>query len=545
MGEAFGGRACESEWQFENYISAAEKSLAGADVLGQHRGKTALGEGAGHDGHNDGPGIADFFFRLVDQVSVARMKGVKFRNNAYDAHILNCRSFWYNREDYISKGTRFAMRKTNPITDFLANFSTRQLIVAAVIGAVLLVGGAGYLVYSNIYGNIGRIKLCETAKSDIDRKKVASENNIITGYLFSRTKNLMLENGNDGKLIPSQYTIAGRLVTQPAENTLTYRLEDQALLLKAYIKNGDRGKAVELRNEINKRYLKEDGSYLATVYDDAFEGEKVLEGKSSITSQMAWLDAYLEFYATFGNRNDEAYIKGLVATLFDTDGQIKPEDLTVQEYEDADPAGKIDTDEDEADIKAGPEKSLKGVRLSDVNLPLIKSLETNGFLPAGTYDKAAELVTGALVSDSIRLYAYAYERTENGINYVYTAGEAGAVDVPESMKTEANLAAMGLLPASDISWISQFILNNGTIPNYYYITTGNYSEDNCYDAQPTVLLLAYRMGDAPLYKMMCNLEGMRVATKSSSVALYMIYRQEESRFIFDAAENLGVYLACG
>lgn len=437
------------------------------------------------------------------------------------------------------------MRKTNPITDFLSNFSTRQLITMAVIGAVLLLGGAGYLIYSNIYGNIGEIKLCEIQSSDIDRKKVASENNIITGYLFSRTKNLMLENGNDGKLIPSQYTIAGRLVTQPAENTLTYRLEDQAILLKAYIKNGDRGKAVELRNEVNKRYLKEDGSYVAVIYDDAFEGDKVFEGKSSVTSQMAWLDAYLEFYATFGNRGDEAYIKGLVAALFDSDGAIKPEDLTVQEYEDADPEGKIEQDDEAVQTNEGNEKSLKGVRISDVNLPLIKSLETNGFLPAGTYEKSAEIVTGALVSDSIRLYAYAYERTGNGINYVYTAGEAGAVDVPESIKTEANLAAMGLLPASDISWISQHVLNNGTIPKYYYITTGNFSEDNCYDAGPTMLLLAYRTGDAPLYKMMCNLEGMRVATKSTSVALYMIYRQEESRFTFDAAENLGVYVACG
>ena len=104
---------------------------------------------------------------------------------------------------------------------------------------------------------------------------------------------------------------------------------------------------------------------------------------------------------------------------------------------------------------------------------------------------------------------------------------------------------MGLLPASDISWISQEILNTGMIPQYYYVTSGNFSDDqSCYDAAYQALLLAYRTGDAPLYKMLTTIEGMRVATKSSSVALYMIYRQEESRFIFDAAENLGVYVAC-
>ena len=439
------------------------------------------------------------------------------------------------------------MRKTNPITDFLSNFSTRQLITAAVIGGVLLVGGAGYLIYSNFYGNIGKITMCETATSDIDRKKVASENNIITGYLFSRTKNLMLEKGNDGKLIPSQYTIAGRLVTQPAENTLTYRLEDQALLLKAHIRNGDRGKAVELRNEVNKRFLKEDGSYVAAVYDDAFEGDKVMEGKRTNSSQMEWLDAYLLYYATYGRKDDEKYIRSLVSKLFDSDGMIRPETLMVEEYEDADPVGKTDEGEEDQDdeAKAAGLSDLNGVKISDVNLPLIRNLEDNGFLPAGSYDKAKEIVVGALLSDTIRLYAYAYEVTANGINYVYTAGEAGAVDVPESLKTESNLAAMGLLPVSDISWISQQIQNTGMIPQYYYITTGNFSEDDCYDAAPTALTLAYRTGDAPLYRILCNMEGLRVATKSTSVALYMIYRQEESRFTFDAAENIGVYLACG
>ncbi|MCR4670739.1 MAG: hypothetical protein K5643_06075 [Saccharofermentans sp.] len=437
------------------------------------------------------------------------------------------------------------MRKTNPITDFLSNFTTRQLIAAAVIGGVLLIGGAGYLIYSNFYGNIGEITMYETARSDIDRKKVASENNIITGYLFSRTKNLMLENANDGKLIPSQYTIAGRLVTQPAENTLTYRLEDQALLLKAHIRNGDRVKAVDLKNEINKRFLRDDGSYLAVVYDELFEGEKFMEGKSTNSSQMELLDAFLLYYATYGRKDDEKYIRGLVAALFDIDGNIKKEDLSVEEYTDADPVGKIDNGDKEEDEEDKNISSLNGVKVSDVNLPLIRNLEDNGFLPKGSFDKAKEIVEGARLSDSIRLYAYAYERTDSGINYVYTAGEAGAVDVPESIKTESNLAAMDLLPASDVSWISQQIQNTGMIPQYYYITTGNFSEDDCCDAAPAALTLAYRTGDVPLFRLLCNMEGMRVATKSTSVALYMIYRQEETRFTFDAAENIGVYLACG
>ncbi|MBP5655871.1 MAG: hypothetical protein J6X33_10225 [Clostridiales bacterium] len=444
------------------------------------------------------------------------------------------------------------MRKKNPIGDFIANFTTRQLIAAAVIGAVLVAGGAGYLIYSRFYGNIGNIKLIPTVTSDIDRKKVAADNNIITGYLFSRTKHLMLEEGPDKILIPSQYTIAGRLVTQPAENTLTYRLEDQALLLSAYVKNGERGKASELRNEINKRFKAEDGSYYAAVYDDGYEGERTLEGKKTNTSQIAWLDAYLEFAASFGNNEDEKKIRTLAGILFDDKGQIRPETFTIEGYEGADAPGLVDEGDGEEDKETANDgnreyvvETVNGVKLSDVNLPLIKNLENNGYLPQGSYDKAAKIVQEAVLTDNIRLYALAYEQNGDEINYVYTTGSTGTVDVAESLKTEANLAAMGLLPASDISWISQEILNTGMIPQYYYVTSGNFSDDqSCYDAAYQALLLAYRTGDAPLYKMLTTIEGMRVATKSSSVALYMIYRQEESRFIFDAAENLGVYVAC-
>ena len=435
------------------------------------------------------------------------------------------------------------MRKNNPVIDFLSNFSTQQLIAAAVIGAVLLFGGAGYLVYSRFYGNIGKIKLCETASSNIDRKKVAADNNIISGYLFSRTKNLFLDQGPDGKFVPSQYTIAGRLVTQPAENTLIYRLEDQALLLKAYIKNGDRGKSVELFKEINKRFFKEDGSCLSVIYDEEYQGAKDMEGKSDNTSRMALLDAYLRYYATYGSRNDEQYIRALTAQLFDNEGNIRAEDLIVEDYKGADPAGLIDKDSE--DSTDSGESELTGVKLSDVNLPLIRSLESNGFLPEGSYDRASGIVLGGLVSDSERLYAYAYETTKSGINYVYTAGDVGAVDVYESLKTEANLAAMGLLPDADTAWISQEVLNSGMIPRYYYLTTRNFSEDNCYDAAPSLISIAYMTGDAALYNIMCKLEGLRVATKSSSVALYMIFRQDESRFTFDVAENLGIYIACG
>ena len=59
------------------------------------------------------------------------------------------------------------MRKTNPITDFLSNFSTRQLIAAAVIG----VGTWGSTVYATAQDAKIRVVTAGAAKA-VPVKKV-------------------------------------------------------------------------------------------------------------------------------------------------------------------------------------------------------------------------------------------------------------------------------------------------------------------------------------------------------------------------------------
>ena len=63
---------------------------------------------------------------------------------------------------------------------------------------------------------------------------------------------------------------------------------------------------------------------------------------------------------------------------------------------------------------------------------------------------------------------------------------------------------------------------------------------SCYETQ-----IAFLMDDADLYDKICNCIGMRVASKSTSPALYMVFREEDGRYVFYASENLGVRLAVG
>ena len=56
-------------------------------------------------------------------------------------------------------------------------------------------------------------------------------------------------------------------------------------------------------------------------------------------------------------------------------------------------------------------------------------------------------------------------------------------------------------------------------------------------------MIAYYQGDTDLYNKLSDTLGKRVATKSSSPAIYMIFREENDRYVFYARENLSARLA--
>ena len=158
------------------------------------------------------------------------------------------------------------------------------LIIGISLGVALLVGG-GYLFYARVYGNAAKINLYQTAAPGYEWQDIAAGNNIVSDYLWSRTKKLMLPEGQI--LIPSSYMIEGRLVTQEAEVSPVYDLSDQALLLKCYIQAGDRLAATTLKNEVIKQFKTYSGMYLSTVGADV--------DYSTVSDNVAWLDAYLEY----------------------------------------------------------------------------------------------------------------------------------------------------------------------------------------------------------------------------------------------------------
>ena len=81
--------------------------------------------------------------------------------------------------------------KNNGIT---RRIDKKTVIVAALALGLALALGSAYLLYNRYYGNAPHISIHEYQPLSYDWKQTASENNIVSEYLCSRTKKLMLKN---------------------------------------------------------------------------------------------------------------------------------------------------------------------------------------------------------------------------------------------------------------------------------------------------------------------------------------------------------------
>ena len=86
-------------------------------------------------------------------------------------------------------------------------------LIAIIASAALLLGG-GYLLYQQFYGGASSISVIEFPTISFDNTTVASEQGIVADYVWMRTKQLMTGKDDDTLMIPSSYTIAGRLSYQ-------------------------------------------------------------------------------------------------------------------------------------------------------------------------------------------------------------------------------------------------------------------------------------------------------------------------------------------
>lgn len=437
---------------------------------------------------------------------------------------------------------------------------SRNKVIAGVVFIVLALGATVfYLFYTGRFGGGSKIKLTGPARLGYEWRNYAAEDNIVSDYLFSRTKKLIVEKGGDGVLAATSYTIAGRLVTQEAESSGVYGLSDQALLLKCYVRAGDKPSATALKNEVDKRFRLPDGSYRAFVYADGTNDEM-----ATVSSMIDWLDAMTEYYVSYGTESDYGEISKLVGVIFDGEGNIRPEKISVAKYAESlyvsldDPSevdaenlgtleqiyGTISGDADGVLVDSTDNREeIEGVLLSNINLRLIRDLENSGLLVQGSYDKALKAVKEGFAGSDYCFYAYATSGAMDCGDYIYSGTSTGTFDNAQNVKTMKNLAEVGELDSLSYGEFKGQVMNSGRIYSEFVIITGNYTGREAVSSYTDGMMIAYFMGDTDLYDRLANTLGKRVASKSTSPALYMIFREENERYVFYARENLGTRLA--
>ena len=244
-------------------------------------------------------------------------------------------------------------------------------------------------------------------------------------------------------------------------------------------------------------------------------------------------------YVVYGSDGDYEEIRSLTAVLFDAGGRLKPEKIDVAKYAETlyvslkDPStfsedgregsleqlyGTITGDEESADaVREETREKIEGVLLSNINLRLIRDLETNGLIASGAYDKSLKAVKDGFAGSGYSFYAYSTSGEMDCGDYIYSGQDIGAIDIAQNIKTMKHLAEVGELDDASFAEFKGMVINSGRIYTEYVIMTGNYSGREALSSYTDGLMMAYYMEDKDLYGKLSDTLGKRVATKPCSL----------------------------
>lgn len=431
---------------------------------------------------------------------------------------------------------KFIMKQNGEATGvfaIFANIDKKKLLFVGIGILVALILGGLYLWYMRDLRDSHNLNLTLKKEVPYSWSEDYGGNKINKDYLWGATKELLINQREDNTLIVSSYLLPGTLTEQTGEESGVYLLEDQALLLRNYLQNTDALKANALVAEINSRF-------------DL--------NSADTASKLTFLEVYLEYYSMYGKDSDLANIKSLVTSLFDDEGLLIPTPISVNSYINKAYVGAVDKEAalEEGGALSGAELSnnedasgatattYNGVLLSNIRLLMIKNLENNNLLPAGSYDKNLALVKGGMIDTGMGLYSNAYYLDNGTPVYFQTTSVPSQVDVYETILTMRNLSEVGELEASSIAWISASIASTeGINHTTYKLIDNKFSETSNNRVFYFVLQISINIDNEDLFiKTMDKLDLYR-ATYQNSPALHMIFEAESNgRNACYAWENL-------
>jgi hypothetical protein len=353
--------------------------------------------------------------------------------------------------------------------------------------------------------------------------------------------------GTDGKKsLASWYRLAGRIGKPAAEKSNEYLAEDQLRFGQFLLEQGNKKAFQAWWTQFQHDYL----SYSPLVPEQP-------SGVGAATGNQAgdWRRSsmLLRLLAqSCANWPDRQRINDLQqlsdAMLQSVNGKIPADFSAAVPTPDPvpDPAA-TPTPKPAVSPQATPEAfpTLTVLRLASIDLYAMQQMASLDGRWETLRDRCLPLVENGYISDSLPLYALAYDASQDG--YLPFSGKVPAVDTAEALLTILHLAEVGRDNPRSLSWIKDQIFNHKAVYDSYHITQGQPASNGESLASYAIIARIARIkNDQELYTAAIKLLLWHQATSQRSEALHAIYRQDESGVIFVfAADNTWTLLAIG
>jgi len=431
-------------------------------------------------------------------------------------------------------------------------------IYCLIPGGLILIAGIVLLsLYLNGFFYNRRDVQVKTDSPGEDITSLSRSAEIVTADMLSHTLSLLSKQMNTSPYAVSWYALPGSIssITSLASEYITS--EDQVNLLRYYVKKGNKDAAKDLAKAITDDFTGEGGylvpakkvSELASAgtaqpvfpANPAYEELPALSA-SSMESTVEYLRALLEYYQKWGQASDWVRIEKLAAILYSEEGTFF-EDLTILAAEPSPvPTGPGQDIVSTVEGQVSTGGSFSTLTLASLDLEVFRMLSSADSKYQPLYDKALTILSGAMISDDLPLFAIGY--TQGSAGYVYYNGDTIQDDLVSSLKVTLHLAEEGKAPKKTILWIKEQLYNQGLLYRSYDLISGQATTDvESVEAYGIILQIARAVDDPDLYsKSLARLE-WHLATNSTSAARSTIFRQlDNSRVVVYAKDNLEALL---
>lgn len=424
------------------------------------------------------------------------------------------------------------------------------VLILLVAASVILIVFREQIFYERIDYTVQKYAPSEEMRAGIGQE------GYIPSYMYSKTKEMLIRKQGTSPYILSWYLLPGQLSGMTDGQSQYLESTDQILLLRLYVKEGDRKSAKTLLKAIDKDFTDDNGNIVGhrliteitrlsgkapkNAYVTELENPDLTTGVS-LEADCAYLRALLEYYARWGTADDWSRIEELATLIYPQGGQFLY-DRVVDPVQSAN--FLVGLEDSEAFLDANPEisEAYPALMLSALDLEAFRMLADADPKYQPMYEDALALVKGGLLTENVPLYSLAYSKDAGG--YVYYAGKETEVQLVPSLKTMLHLAEVGELPKESLAWVKEQIFNSGYLFERYDIISGNPKSDaEATEAYGLVLQISAAAGDADLYLRTLSRLERSLATMDTSAAKYLIFRSAgSSRNMITAEDNLQTLL---